>query len=102
MTGNLKDLPRKEIVENIESKKPKETSFILGFIFLLIYLLIPIGAFLIFENYFKVELNELTQSLLKIAYIIWALFGVISNNSILNEDSKNFVKDIIQTILGKK
>jgi hypothetical protein len=66
-----------------------------------LYLTLPIIVISILRLAFKITLDEYMQSLMRILYIIWACVGIFSNPFVLNNDSKDLLKDIIKTLTGK-
>jgi len=98
LSGDLSALPKTEITINNEKiKKAKLIHyFLLG-----LYLTLPIIVIVILKFGFEISLDDYTQSLIKILYIIWASVGIISNPFIINDESKDLLKDIIKTLTGK-
>lgn len=70
-------------------------------IFLATYLALPIIAIIIFVTLFKVDIQPFIQSLLTILYIIWGALGVTSFTENLSIDTKDFLRDILKSTIGK-
>lgn len=98
LNGDLSTLPKSDlIIEEALVKKAK----LIHYILLGIYLTLPITIVIILKSFFKVEIDNYAQSLLKILYIVWAFIGIFSNPFIINNDNKEMIRDIIKTITGK-
>lgn len=84
-------------------EKPKKMMYkILKFIFLILYLLIPLAGFIIFDSIFTIEFSQLINSFLTLFYAVWVLLGISnfvddSNKELL---SSNF--GLIKSVLGLK
>jgi len=98
LSGDLSTLPKTEIpLQNDNVKKAKFIHyFILG-----LYLTLPIIVILILKLIFNISLDDYIQSLVKILYVFWACIGIFSNPFVLNNESKELLKDIIKTLVGK-
>ena len=82
------------------SQDVKKAKFIHYFI-LGLYLTLPIIVILILKLIFNISLDDYIQSLVKILYVFWACIGIFSNPFVLNNESKELLKDIIKTLVGK-
>jgi hypothetical protein len=94
INGSIVDLPTKEVP--IKKKVNKKITFAL----LIIYLLIPFAILLIIKYIYKVNIDELIQSLFKMLYIIWAFIGVFSNPMIKEKENKELIKEFL-SVFGK-
>ncbi|GGD72650.1 hypothetical protein GCM10011514_40940 [Emticicia aquatilis] len=98
LNGDLTNLPIVEELPNIEKIKKSK---LIHYVLFAFYLILPIASILLLKIFFNISLDEYSQSLIRILYIIWAFIGIFSNPFILNDDSKDLLKDMIKTITGK-
>jgi len=98
LSGDLSTLPKSE---NIVKKNNGQKTKIIHYFLFGLYLILPIIIIFILKLAFKINFDEYMQSLMKILYVIWACVGIFSNPFVLNAESKDLLKDIIKTLIGK-
>lgn len=98
LAGDLTTLPTVEVIPEVSIEKKAK---LIHYLLLALYLTLPIIVILVLKHIFKISLDEYTQSLMKILYIIWAFIGIFSNPFVLNSDSKELLKDMLKTLTGK-
>lgn len=98
LKGDLSKLPKSENLPIEEKGKKAKLSH---YILLAGYISLPIIIVLILTLFFEIKIDEFTQSIFRILYLIWAFIGIFSNPFILNNESKDLLKDILKTITGK-
>jgi hypothetical protein len=99
LSGSLLDLPKSDLVIEIP-REPKKLKFY-HYMYLVSFLAIPIVVVIVITSFFNVKITDYNQTLLKIIYLIWVVIGVIYSPIISNTENKEFVKDILKSILGK-
>lgn len=98
LDGDLSKLPKSSVIpQSLNNRKVKFYQFIL----LGLYLTLPIFVVIFLKAIFNISLDSYTQSLMRILYIVWAFVGIFSNPIILNNETKDLLKDIFKTITGK-
>ncbi|PXY01422.1 hypothetical protein DF185_08020 [Marinifilum breve] len=98
LKGNLSDLPKSESAPNkIGVKSVKYYHYI----FLALYLTLPILVVVSLKLYTNVKIDDYIQSLLTVLYVIWAFVGIFSNPIIFTSENKDLMKDVIKTLIGK-
>ena len=83
-----------------EPKKYGVQKFMI-FISFAIYLALPIIVIIIFVTLLKFDIQPFIQSLLTILYIIWCALGIISFTENLSHDTKDFLRDVLKSTIGK-
>jgi len=71
------------------------------FIYLAVFMALPIIIMLIFITLFKVDIQPVTQSLLTILYIYWGILGLISISDKLSPENKAFLMDFTKLVIKK-
>jgi hypothetical protein len=98
LQGNLAELPKSDVKPLLERKQKARLYHYLLFS---LYLILPILIVIILKVTINISLDQFTQSLLRILYIIWAFVGIFSNPFILNTENKDLLKDFIKTLIGR-
>ena len=106
VSGHYDELPREEIDEIggialIRQRRRGLRRFVV-LLSLAAYTGFPILAMVILTTSFKVDIPPLIQSPLTVLYIIWAVLGLLSFSENLSPDAKDFLMDIINSVIRRK
>jgi hypothetical protein len=98
ISGQLEDLPKaSKVPVGYFSKKPSRFRYV----FIAVYLLIPIAVVFVLHKFFELSADEGTNSVFRICYFVYAGLVILSNPILFNADTRDFLKDILKTGVGK-
>jgi len=106
ISGHYHDLPREEVsqfdVPSIAHQKRLGLRQFVTLLSLAAYMVLPVVAMATTVALFKIEIPSLLQPLLTIMYIIWVVLGLLSFADSLSPDVKDFLAEIVRSVVGRK